>query len=231
MSIDYQGKLLLNTQVKFDEKYLSFSHPKQVLKQLINLKKHAKTIVYNKLSKPIEFYNKNDIAHSSCYLIKPKDLAVILDAQNYKANLCINPKYLTLNARPGFELPEATAGMALTNAMNLYIQKYPHFFQGVLRNSTNLSYQNHSLLLRSNISSIKQYQTDNDKLQNQFGVDSLSYHGYFKDYFVAAGMLASAGSSLISGTNYMGVSVQNFGIVSNQNSQSSQVIVYLQAKF
>ena len=52
---------------------------------------------------------------------------VVLDAQNYQASIWVNHKYVSINPVHNFKLPDASAGLSLTNGMNIFLEKYPNF--------------------------------------------------------------------------------------------------------
>jgi hypothetical protein len=233
ISIDYQGKFLLNTPVIFNDKTIKFTKPNQALSQIKDLKedKNTQAIFKNILSKPIKFTDlkacEKDQAKGVCSARDPKIFGVVLDAQNYQASIWVNHEYISINPVHHFKLPDATAGLALTNGMNIFLEKYPNFFEALWRNYTKISSQNHSVLFRTHIEGHKEYDTNDTKTYSQFGLEQVLYHSYNKGYYLSAGMLSTQGSSLISGSNYLGASIQNFGIVSNKSAQATPVLLYL----
>lgn len=233
VSINYQGKFLLNTPVIFNDKTIIFTKPVQVLSKIKDLKedKNTQAIFKNILSKPIKFTDLKTCEKlqdkSTCEARNPKIFGVVLDAQNYQASVWVNHKYISINPVHHFKLPEATAGLSLTNGMNMFLEKYPKFLEALWRNYTKVSLRNHSLMLRTHVRAHKEYDTDNTDAYGQFGIEQVAYHSYNKGYYLSAGMLSSQGSSLISGSNYLGASIQNFGIVSNKSAQATPVLLYL----
>ena len=233
VSINYQGKFLLNTPVIFNDKTIIFTNPGQVLSKVKDLKedKSTQSIFKKILSKPIKFTDlktcEKDQAKGVCSAQDPKIFGVVLDAQNYQASIWINHKYIIINPVHHFKLPEATAGLSLTNGMNMFLEKYPNFLEALWRNYTKVSLRNHSLMLRTHVRAHKEYDTDNTEAYGQFGLEQVAYHSYNQGYYFSAGMLSTQGSSLISGSNYLGANIQNYGIISNKSAQATPVLLYL----
>ena len=232
ISINYQGKFLLNTPVIFNDKTIKFTKPKQVLSQIKDLKedKNTQAIFKNILTKPIKFTDLKACKNKTkgiCKSRDPKILGIVLDAQNYQASIWVNHQYVSINPVHNFKLPDASAGLALTNGMNIFLEKYPNFFEALWRNYTKVSLRNHSVLFRTHVEGHKEYDTNDTKTYSQFGLEQVLYHSYNQGYYLSAGMLSTQGSSLISGSNYLGASIQNFGIVSSKSAQATPILLYL----
>ena len=236
ISVYYHGRLILNTKAQFDAKTLKFQSPKDIIPKIPNLNDADKPIVLQALNTTF----KNDPARLChpfdgtfvCNPPKPKVITVVFDANLFKAELFINPKFILLKQQSAFKIYPSTSGFSYLAQNNMITtgatgNNYNNSTSLLTRNI--VAYRNHELQATVNLthSIVKDRQST-----NQLDINNLTYSTVFSKHKLSAGMFSSVGGDdFIYSQNLLGLSLTNHGFFFDPTlAHGTEIPIYLTSR-
>jgi hypothetical protein len=160
---------------------------------------------------------------------------VIFDAQNYRADVFVNPDYLDIIRHDHDALPNSSAGFSILSQNIVQATKIQGFRGATWGNTSILGDGNNEL--SSNFSYTQSW-TDPNPLSNtggqteitrQFNLNSVTAGRYQNGILYQAGMINQNAGEFFTSPTLGGVNIQNYGIFTDLSSEieGSPLVVYL----
>lgn len=165
-----------------------------------------------------------------CSVISPDVAGLIFDANNYRATIFINPKYLTAEALKEKKamLPPSTAGFSYFANNNFSVSTSPGSQVYSLNNQSIFADGNSALNVNSNLTqtSANSQGTSGGNSTTSYSLQTVNISRFSNGKYYQFGMLTPSTGDFIGSPPVVGISMQNYGILP-ENSVGSPVQVFL----
>ncbi len=254
ISIFYGGEFVTNILADFDNNTLEIHNPVDLLQKIPHLSPANQKILLQALSGKIpthqellcpyeqgnpssQFTQRSGSALSNpkqeCDVLVPKVAGVILDTQNYRAHLFINPDYLEIIRHDHDALPNSSAGFSFLS-QNLFQATKVQNFKGATWTNTSILGEGNNQLT-SNFGYTESW-TDSGigspsavQQNQQFSLNKVTAGRYDSGVLYQAGMVNENTGDFFTPPSLGGVNIQNYGVFTDLASdiKGSPLIIYL----
>jgi len=228
ISVFYGGDFLSNAMADFDNDSLTLEDPQKIVAKIPGLLPQKRQEVLRALSQKLPA-NANLLCPFSqgwnCHQLFPKIAGVIFDAQNYRADVFINPKELDLIRRGPGELPNSSAGFSFLSQNELNATQVQNFKGDTWTNTSIIGEGNSQLTNRFAYTQ----STSNGVSTSQFNLQTFSASHYQGGILTQVGMVNENTGDFFNTPSLGGVDLRNYGVFTNlsQEIQGTPLVVYL----
>ncbi len=238
VSFFYDGVFITNVMADFSDNNIKIKNPNLIVEKIPHLNQAKKAEMIKGLSGSLPTHPELLCPYGQgvqCHTLSPEVVGVIFDAQNYRADVFVNPDYLDIIRHDHDALPNSSAGFSVLSQNLVQATKIQGFRGATWGNTTILGDGNNEL---SGNFSYTQSWTDPNPISNtggqteitrQFNLNSVTAGRYQNGVLYQAGMINQNAGEFFTSPTLGGVNIQNYGIFTDLSSEivGSPLVVYL----
>ncbi len=238
ISLFYNGRFVTNAMADFDETFIQFKDSRLVLDKIPHLNASKKSVLLQTLAQKIPTHASLLCPYArgfDCHSLAPEVLGVIFDADNYRADLFINPDYLDVIRHDHDALPNSNAGFSFLS-QNIFQATKIQGFKGATWGNTSIFGEGNNEL-SANLSYTESWTQANsvantslsEARTQQLSVNNVTASRYEAGLLYQLGMVSENSGEFFNSQTLGGINIQNYGIFSDLASEvlGSPLIVYL----
>lgn len=204
----YGNRLIGTTMATFNDDTIRFQDPRAIVSKIPNLKNKESVIaaLTGNLPNHSELICTQGVQSGQCNNLQPEIAGVILNPENFRANLFINPSFLTTPQVGLGLLPDSDAGFSYVNSLSAAVS-------GIRMPEHNLQSSN---IISNNVlaygngrvnANVAYGNSLADQNQQEFYVNQLNGAVYNGDWLYQGGMFNTPGTAFVSSQSVLGASV------------------------
>jgi hypothetical protein len=230
VDVYYGGKPVGTAMATFTDETIRFANPSAVVAKIPGIKnpENVTAALTGNLPNNSELNCEASVLSTTCNNLQPQIAGVILNPENYRVSVFVNPNYLTTPEVNTGLLPNSDAGFSYLNSLNAATTG----ISSPQHNSSSSNIVSDNVLAYGNgrINANVAYGNSlSDQTQQELYLNQLSSAVYNGDWLYQGGMFNTPGNTFVSSQSVLGVSVGTTldTIQNTSNNYGSQLQVFL----
>ncbi|MSP53635.1 MAG: hypothetical protein EXR81_05225 [Gammaproteobacteria bacterium] len=226
----YGGKPIGTTMATFNDNTIRFRDPRTVVALIPDLKNKESVITAftGNLPNHSELVCMQGTLNTTCNTLMPDIAGVILNPENFRVNLFVNPSYLATPQQGAGLLPNSDAGFSYINSLSaatsgINMPQHNSQSSNIISNNV-LAYGNSRLN-----ADVAYGNSLNDPTQQELYLNQFNGAVYNGDWLYQGGMFNTPGNTFVSGQNILGASIGTTldTVQDTSNNYGTQLQIFL----
>lgn len=229
VAVFYAGNFVTNAMASFNNKHIHFLYPQKIVGQLKNISKIKRKVLIKSLTGKLAANEGKVCPYTSnksyCHILHPKDAAVIFNAETYRADLFVNPKYISLHKRGDKDLPNSTANFSFLTQNNIQASKVENYKGYTVSDTSVVADGNNKITTNMGYTETQENGVNSDN----FNLAQLAASRYSGGVLYEGGLVAEDTGDFFTTAGIGGVNIKNYGVFTDTQSEvkGSPLTIYL----